>query len=44
MELLLHWMRNQEIDDKMLYKKAAIKQERFIKDQICMRKKIFQKI
>ena len=35
MELLLHWMRNQEIDDKMLYKKAAIKQECFIRDQIC---------
>ena len=37
MELLLHWMRKQEIDDKMLYKNAAIKQECFIRDQICMR-------
>ena len=29
MELLLHWMRKQEIDDKMIYKNAAIKQECF---------------
>ena len=37
MELLLHWMRKQEIDDKMIYKNAAIKQECFLRDQICMR-------
>ena len=37
MELLLHWMRKREIDDKMLYKNVAIKQECFIRDQICMR-------
>ena len=36
MKLLLYWMRKREIDDKMLYKKAAIKQECFIRDQICM--------
>ena len=36
MELLLHWMRKHGIDDKMIYKKAAIKQECFIRDQICM--------
>jgi len=35
MELLLHWMRKQEIDDKMLWKKAAINQEVFIRDTIC---------
>lgn len=35
MELLLHWMRNQEIDDKMLWKKAAINQEVFIRDEVC---------
>ena len=34
MELLLHWMRKQEIDDKMIYKKAAIKQECFLRDWI----------
>lgn len=36
MELLLHWMRKQEIDDKMLWKKAAEKQEVFLRDDICM--------
>lgn len=35
-QLLLYWMRKQEIDDKMIYKEAAIKQECFIRDQICM--------
>ena len=35
MELLLHWMRKQEIDDKMLYKNAAIKQECFLRDDVC---------
>ena len=35
MELLLHWMRKQEIDDKMIYKNAAIKQECFLRDTIC---------
>ena len=37
MELLLHWMRKQEIDDKMIYKNVAIKQECFLRDQICER-------
>ena len=30
--LLLQWMRSQEIDDKMLWKKAAINQECFVRD------------
>ena len=35
MELLLHWMRKQEIGDEMNWKKAAIHQEIFIRDTIC---------
>ena len=37
MELLLHWMRKQEIEDNMRWKDAAIHQECFIRDVICAR-------
>ena len=36
MELLLHWMRKQEIGDEMIWKGSAINQEIFIRDEICM--------
>ena len=35
MQLLLHWMRKWEIDDKMNWKNAAEKQAIFIRDEIC---------
>ena len=35
MELLLHWMRKDNIPDEMLWKKAAENQEIFIRDTIC---------
>ena len=34
-ELLLYWMRKDNIDDKMLWKKAAESQEYFLRDEIC---------
>ena len=34
-ELLLYWMRKDNIDDKMLWKKAAERQECFLRDDIC---------
>ena len=34
-QLLLHWMRKWEIDDKMIWKNAAVNQAVFIRDQIC---------
>ena len=33
--LLLQWMRKQEIDDKMLWKKSAVSQEIFVRDDLC---------
>lgn len=33
--LILAWMRQQEIEDKMLWKKAAIEQEMFVRDALC---------
>lgn len=33
--LLLQWMRKQEIDDKMIWKKAAEHQEIFVRDDLC---------
>ena len=35
-ELLLHYQRTHEIDDELIYKKAAIKQQIFIRDTICL--------
>lgn len=35
-QLLLYWMRKDNIDDKMLWKKAAEHQECFLRDEICM--------
>lgn len=35
MELLLHWMRKDNIPDEMLWKKAAENQECFLRDTIC---------
>ena len=34
-QLLLYWMRKDNIDDKMLWKKAAEHQECFLRDEIC---------
>ena len=34
-QLLLSWLRKDEIDDKMIYKKAAEQQEVFIRDTVC---------
>ena len=36
MELLLQFMRKQQINDEMVYKTGAIKQECFIRDDVCM--------
>lgn len=33
--LLLQWMRKQEIEDKMIWKDAAIHQEVFVRDELC---------
>lgn len=34
-ELLLYWMRKDDIDDKMLWKEAAENQECFLRDKVC---------
>lgn len=34
-QFLLFWLRNDEVDDKMIYKKAAKRQEVFLRDSIC---------
>ena len=34
-ELLLYWMRKDEIDDNLRYKNAAEHQECFLRDEVC---------
>ncbi len=34
-QLLLSWLRNDEVDDKMIYKNAAERQEVFMRDSVC---------
>ena len=36
-EMLLNWMRTWELDDSLYYKKSAIRQACFMRDEICMR-------
>ena len=33
--LLLHWMRENKVEDKMIYKDGAISQECFVRDSLC---------